>query len=496
MSAKLTIRLLGGFTLELDGKPVSGLPSRKAEALIAYLVMHKRPFPRELLADLLWDDRPQDQTLANLRSLLSGVRRKLGPFLTVTRQSIGFNHDADYWLDVAAFTAQLPARDPTSVSLPNDLSQIETAVAIYQGHFLDGFYVRESRRFEEWASIERERLQRLAVSGLQQLVHDTLNRGQYAAGIEYAVRLLEFDPLSEAAHRHLMLLLARSGQRNSALKQYDICCQILENELGVPPANETTALYQRIRSSQTAPLHNLPPQTTPFVGRETEMVELSRLLADENGRFITLLGPGGIGKTRLALQAAMHIVQNQPGMFLHGIRFVPLHTIDSGEFLHASIAAALDFSFSRPQPPDEQLINYLRGKEVLLILDNFEQLLHAPNSGLTLLTNILQQAPFVKLLVTSRIRLHVPGEQLFDMRGLSFPTKNTAVLAENYSAVRLFIESARRVHQDFAPDQAEMAAIVRICRLLDGIPLGIELAAAWVRLLSCAEVEAGIAQDL
>ncbi len=497
MSSELRIRLLGGFSLELNGKPVSGLPSRKAEALLAYLVCHKRPFPREVLADFLWDDRPQDQTLANLRSLLSGMRRKLGDFLIVTRQNISFNHQANYWLDVAAFTAQLPPLTETNdVISPDERSRRETAVSIYQGNFLDGFYVRESRRFEEWVLLERERLQRLAVYNLQQLVKTMQQQGQYAAGIEASVRLLEFDPLSEMAHRSLMLLLARSGQRNAALQQYDTCCRILDDELGVPPTSETTALYERIRSSQTSPLHNLPPQTTAFVGRESELAELDRLLGQPNGRFITLLGPGGIGKTRLALQTAHHIVNGRSGMFLHGIRFVPLNSIDSAQFLPTKIAESLSFSFSGSASPQEQLINYLRSKELLLILDNFEQLIGKNNRSVSLLTQILQEAPLVKLLVTSRTRLNAPGEHVFDMRGLPVPTGNSPVPAETYSAVRLFMENARRVRQDFAPSPDEMQAIVRICRLLDGMPLGIELAAAWARMLSCREIEAGIAEDL
>ena len=497
MSSELKIRLLGGFSLELDGKPVSGLPSRKAEALVAYLVCHQRPFPREVLADFLWDDRPQEQTLANLRSLLSGLRRKLGDFLIITRQSISFNHEASYWFDVAEFTKHLPPlSEKTDTMSRDERSQRETAVSLYQGNFLDGFYVRESRRFEEWVSLERERLQRLAVHNLQQLVKAMRQQGQYAAGIEAAVKLLEFDPLSEVAHRSLMMLLARNGQRNAALQQYDTCCRILDEELGVPPTSETTALYERIRTSQTTPRHNLPPQTTTFVGRESELTELDRLLGQPNGRFITLLGPGGIGKTRLALQAAQNLVNGRPGRFLHGIRFVPLNSIDNAQFLPTKIAESLSFSFSGSASPQDQLINYLRSKEMLLILDNIEQLISHSSSAISLLTQILQEAPLVKLLVTSRTRLNARGEHVFDMRGLPVPTGKSPVPAETYSAVRLFIDNAQRVQQDFVPSADDMQAIVRICQLLDGVPLGIELAATWVRMLSCREIEAGIAEDL
>ncbi|MCP5098081.1 MAG: tetratricopeptide repeat protein [Chloroflexi bacterium] len=496
MTDTLRVRLLGGFSIEENGQPVSGLPSRKAEALLAYLVCHQRPFPREQLADLLWDDRSQDQSLANLRSLLSGLRRKLKPYLVVTRQSIGFNHDASYWLDVTGFAETLQAIPFGTQLTESDVTGIETAVSLYQGNFLDGFYVRESHRFEEWVSLTRERYQRLAVKALQQLVDALLTQGQYETGIEYAVRLLEFDPLSEMAHRQLMLLLARSGQRHAALRQYDVCMQLLDSELGVPPATATSVLYERIRASQTMPLHNLPSQTTAFVGRQTEMGELRRVLSAENGRFLTLLGPGGIGKTRLALQTAHQIIDSNPGMFLHGVRFVSLHTVADEQILVTKMAEMLGVSFRGAQSPQMQLINYLHQKEMLIILDDFEQIMGKPQTAVQFLNRLLQQAPLIKLLVTSRIRLHARGERVFDMRGLPFPVKASPVLAESYAAVRLFIQGARRVQQSFEPDHADMRAIVQVCQLLDGIPLGIEMAAAWVRFLSCSEIVAGIEQDL
>lgn len=498
--AQLNIQLLGGFAAELNGRPFTKIPSRKAEALLAYLVCHQRPFPRETLADLLWDDRPQDQALANLRSLLSGLRRVLKPYLTITRQEIGFNHDSSTWLDVTAFSGGMAIlkREQPSQLLQNEaeLAELEAAVALYRGDFLAGFHVRESRRFEEWASLERERWQRLAAQAWQVLARSMMQRGQYPSGLQYAVRLLEVDPLSEAAHRQMMLLLARSGQRSAALQQYQMCTRILDEELGVPPASETTTLYERIRSSQSAPLHNLPALDTPFVGRETELAELRRALAQPTSRLLTILGPGGIGKTRLALQAAHRIVVDQPGMFLHGIRFVPLHTLESMDGLLMRIAEALAFSFRGVEPPLAQLADFLREKEMLLILDTVEHLLAAAPTAVSRLTTLLQQAPSLTLLVTSRTRLNAAGERVFDMRGLPAPPPSSPVPVENYSAVQLFIQSAQRTLPDFQPTADDLTAVARICRLLDGMPLGIELAAAWVRLLSCAEIADGIAQDI
>lgn len=495
---KLDIRLLGGFFLELNQESVTGLPSRKAEALLAYLVSHKRPFPRETLADFLWDDRPQDQALANLRSVLSGLRRHLKPYFTITRQTVAFNHNSAYTLDVQNFLTRLDAgnnAEGTDALTPSQVRLLETAVSLYKGPFLAGFHLRESRRFDEWASLERERIQRLVITALSKLVTHTLHSGEYAKGIEHAVRLLEFDPLNESIHRQLMLLLARHGQRAAALRQYEACSRILEDELGVPPASETTLLYDQIRAAQTIMHHNLPPQSTPFVGRETELADLHRLILQPDQRCITLQGPGGIGKTRLALRVAELIANQQPGHFLHGIRFVPLHSHDSPQFLLTSIAETVGFQPTGTSPVLDQLATFLKQREMLLILDNLEQMI-GERETVRILHTLLRQAPYLSLLITSRVRLNLPGEQVIDMRGLATPSGQVPVPLDQYSAVKLFLQTARQYRHGFLPSEADLQAIVRTCQLLDGIPLGIELAAAWVRLLSCADIAEGIEQDI
>ncbi|MCB0114321.1 MAG: hypothetical protein KDD84_09535, partial [Caldilineaceae bacterium] len=158
---RLEIRLFGGLDLRLGGDVVGSLPTRKAEALLTYLACQKRPIGREVLADLLWDDRSQDQALANLRSILSSLRKVLKDHLLVTRQTVAFDRSSDHWLDVDAFTQQIDAL----ARLPGDqrTAALQAAVDLYRGDFLEGFYLRESIGFEEWAILERERLQRLAV---------------------------------------------------------------------------------------------------------------------------------------------------------------------------------------------------------------------------------------------------------------------------------------------------------------------------------------------
>ncbi len=236
-----------------------------------------------------------------------------------------------------------------------------------------------------------------------------------------------------------------------------------------------------------ARLAPLPIALTPFVGREAELAELARLLTDPASRLITLIGPGGIGKTRLALQAA-----ERQASFAHGVAFVALAPVGSIELIAPAIAQALGLAFSGAADPKAQLLRYLRDKELLLLLDNFEHLL----DGVDLLTDILSQAPGVKLLVTSRERLLMQREWIVELQGLTVPDSDQSAGTDGASAVALFVDRARRVKSGFTLSAAESASVVRICRLVEGLPLGIELAAAWARTLSCAEIAQEIARNL
>ncbi len=494
MAEKLTIKLLGSVSIELGGKPVIGLPSRKVEALLVYLVCHERPFPREFLADLLWDDRPQTQALANLRSILSSLRRVLGPYLAVTRQTVAFNHESDYWLDMQAFASALDASQTHShlnlEECAECVRELETAVTLYNGRFLQGLIIGDSPAFEEWSLIVHEQTQRRVLTALHQLGNHYARQGKYAQAQRYALRQVELEPYREEAHRQLMFTLVRSGQRSAALAQYEICRRILNKELGVEPAAETRSLYQRIRSAGKASPHNLPPSLTPLIGREKELQQIAAHLADPACRLLTLTGSGGIGKTLLALQAA----REHTGIYLHGIYFIPLAPIADPDLLGTTIADAIHCPLDGTNDLQTQLLDFLREKELLLILDNFEHLL----TGSSWISQIIQAAPHVNYLVTSRERLNIRGECLLKIRGLAYPTKTgeTPAQAEAYSAIQLFMRAARRVKPDYAPFLDEMRHVIRICQHLEGMPLGIELAAAWIRLVSSADIWREIERDL
>lgn len=232
---------------------------------------------------------------------------------------------------------------------------------------------------------------------------------------------------------------------------------------------------------------NLPIQTTPFIGRNDELAEISALLADPDCRLLTLIGPGGIGKTRLAIQAAAQI----SGEFADGVFFVALNPLSSPDYLVPTLADTVGFSFSGQQDPLDQLLNYLSSKHMLLVLDNFEHLIEAAS----LIPAILQAAPRIKILVTSRAVLDLQEEWIRPVEGLAYPEGGSSQPIEAYSAVQLFVERARRVQPHFSPSR-EKECIARICQLVQGMPLALELAATWLKTLTCAEIAAQIQRSM
>lgn len=479
MSSKLAIRLLGGLEITLAGQVLDTFMSNKAPALLIYLALTPRSQPRDLLATLLWGEMGDADAKNNLRQVLTNLRKVLDPYLLVTRESIGFNHTAAYFLDVLAFEQYLHAgRSPAGSPLEEEQAeQLQQAVALYQGDFLAGFTVRDAPAFEEWLLAQRARLRELALHALHQLTEWRLARGHYSQVIDSASQSLRIEPWREEAHRHLMIALARSGQRSAALAQYRHCAQLLQHELGVEPAAATRQLYQRIRAAGEALPHNLPPQPTSFVGRWVELQRLETKLRQADCRLLTLVGVGGTGKTRLALAAADRLLQS--GAFLNGVFFVPLVALDSPELLATAIAEACGLTFAGNKSPQQQVLDFLRNQEILLLLDNFEQILAAA----AWLGELLSQAPGVKFLVTSRTRLHLRWEQLEPVEGL-----------ELLAAVQLFAERARLVEPTFVA--TGVAAVQQICQLVQGLPLAIELAAASVLHYSCPQIAASLAQTL
>src|SRR5260221_4741301 len=268
MSDTLTLRLLGTPQVSRDGAAVTGFISAKAQGLLYYLAVTGRSHTREALAGLFWSDMPEVQAAKNLRNVLSNLRSLAGQHLLITRQEVAFDRASAYWLDVELFLSTL------GDAATRDLGALHRAVELYQGDFLDGFYVGGALAFEEWVLGRRSLLKGHVLQALHTLVTRHLEREEYAAGIDYANSLLAIEPWREETHRHLMLLLARSRQRTAALAQYETCRRGLARELQGEAMPQATALQRPHRAAGAPAPPHPPPPPTAFVGRQAELAEL------------------------------------------------------------------------------------------------------------------------------------------------------------------------------------------------------------------------------
>ncbi len=518
----LSLALLGPIQVTLDGQPITPFKYDKVAALLVYLAVEaSRAHEREALIGLLWPDLPEEAARNNLRQALVKLRDAIGdrtadpPFLLTSRATLQFDRASACHLDIVAFTTLLYACDHHVHRHPESCKtcaqHLQQAVDLYQGSFLVEFFLPDSAAFEEWALVKREDLHRRMVDALGRLVRYYERRNDYAPALVYAQRQLTLEPWAEEIHRQIMRLQLFNGDRNAALSQYENCRRVLAAELDVAPEAATVALYEQIykgdvrfliddlrshgmtnllvNRAQSAPakiVNRLPLQLTSFIGRERELVEISRLLGRPECRLLTITGPGGIGKTRLALQtAAAHAAD-----FADGVFFVPLVGVTTTHFLPHAILAALGVPLQPQQAADEQLHSFLQKQEVLLVLDNYEQLL----PDVKLLLDLLHAAPGVVLLVTSRQRLALQAEWLFALEGLSYPHAGKEENTDEHAAVELFIQRIRQMQRGFIPTADERQAMRRICQLVEGMPLALELAAALVREQSCATIVATLEQ--
>ena len=518
----LEIQLLGAFRLTHANEPVTTLSAERVQMLLAYLLLHRQaPQPRHHLAFLLWPDASEGQARTNLRNLLHSLRNALPAaetFLETTNLTVQWRLDAPYRLDVADFETAFCAAMSGGDEATTQRYLIE-AIDLYTGDLLPSNY-------DDWLMPLREELRGRFGQALQRLIDLLENRGDYPSAIRYTMRLLHQDLLNEATYVQLMRLHARSGDRAGVRRVYDQCVAALERELEVEPSPTTTAAYQQLLRLEApvkpltpvaqippppqplptvpaappaanlplsvAPVTTprprpLPPQPTPLVGRAREVAEITELLAEPQLRLVTLVGPGGVGKTRLSLACAAQVAEQ----FADGVAFAPLAPVHDVATVYPALATALALTFAGTSELAAQVHHFLHNKTLLLVLDNLEHLLDEVDFVVTLLA----EAPQVKLLVTSRERLNLQEEAVYTVGGLPLLTEASDASADS-AALQLFLQAARRTRSKFQPSADDLPAIAQICRLVDGIPLGIELAAAWVHLLSCQEIVAEIGRNL
>jgi len=500
---QLAIYLFGPPEVWLGDQPVS-FPSRKALALTAYLSVTSDPHTRDFLAALLWPESSPSRAKASLRQVIWTLTSiGLTDWLEIDRESVaivpGYYMDTEIFRDLvnSGQSHEHPPNQVCSECLP----RLQEAVKLYRDDFLQGFSLRDSPQFDDWQYFQSERLRQMLNNVLEQLVMYFIAQMEWNNAILYGQRFVANNPLNESAQRMLIEAYSLSGKRSLALRQYHDLKDTLNSELGIEPDRNSKSLYEKILngysstiaipttysmnlySETKAPQNNLSFPLTNFVGREHETAEITELI--QHRRLLTLMGPGGIGKTRLALEIGHRL----PGKFTGGIWLVEFSNISDLDYVPQAIASTLGMQEQAGSTVTEMLIQSLKLRPpVLLIFDCCE---HVISAVAELATSILSSCPQLKIIVTSREALNVTGETVYHIQGLIVPngpgTTTSNHLLETES-IQLFIDRASLVQPGFQPDEGDIQAIVEICQRLEGMPLAIELAAARFRELDTKHI--------
>jgi predicted ATPase/DNA-binding SARP family transcriptional activator/DNA-binding CsgD family transcriptional regulator len=497
--------MLGGFLVSVGSRTIEEREwrLRKAASLVKLLALEPgRQMHRERLMGLLWPDLDEKAAANNLRHALHVARKTLSPdpsniarYLPLQGEQVALCPEGPLWVDVGTFEEAVAtarrAQDPVAY---------RAAVDLYAEDLLPGDL------YEGWAEERRLELRGTYLALLLELARLYEERGELEAAIEALDEAVAAEPTREDAHASLMQLHALSGRRRQALRQYERLSEALSGELALEPGAEVRRLREDISAGAFPPRcpagppepapaadtdrHNLPVYPSSFVGREREMVEIKRALVMT--RLLTLTGAGGSGKTRLALA----VVAELAGAYPDGVWLVELAPLSEGTLVPKAVAEVLRVSEQAERPVTETLVDAMRNKEALILLDNCE---HVVDACASLVETLLDSCPRLRILATSREPLSIGGEANRLVPSLSLPDPERSPTVEDlagYESARLFVERAVYKSSDFVLTPENAGAVAGICRQLDGIPLAIELAAARVGSLSVEQISERLKNSL
>lgn len=468
--------LLGGARASIGSSRVNFAPEKRYQLLV-YLAYSQDWVSRERLAYLFWPDTETHKAQQNLRQLLKRVR------LLSWLNNLETNEHKVRWLidtDVSSFRQAI------------EENRLDEALLRYEGPLLWGMENDDALEFSGWLELERIHLHNLWRETLFKRVQTLQETGNDSQAAGLLNTLLVHDALDEEALVAYLHATSRAGQGLQGLRAYREFKQKLHHELGLEPTSATQRLAEVLEKSDSeiltlpqptptvskpVPLSS-PVHTTSFIGRELELAEVAHLLSKPECRLLTLTGPGGIGKTRLALRAAEELAAR----YEDGVHLAFLDALTSPDSIASRLAQALNLSLTGSDDTLTQVIRFIGEKHLLLVLDNFEHLL----GGVSLVSQMLQRCPRLELLITSRERLNLAEEWLLSVAGLPYPTNSKETLTSD--AVTLFLQRAQQVQPTFMVSEEDLLHLLEICRLVGGSPLGIELSAVWVRMMSVADI--------
>ena len=506
-SSVIKMWCLGGFRCETEGAIPFNFSTNKARALLVYLAVEApRSFRRSHLAGLLWGEFSEEKALHNLRQTMVRLGKGWGqagaqvPLLVKVKDTVSINPEVDFWVDVLAFEAAFEqamafCHDRKRLERIDILSLIR-AVDLFKGPFMDRFWLFDTLLFDEWVSLVRERTTKKALEAQTLLCEYYERRGDYVQASRLADQIAALVPWDNQACAHSMRLFALQKQWAAAKTHYEQLEKYLEDNLDVEPNSAVTALYEEIESRSDRD-EALPPDvpviddqvpvlSSSFVGRSHEISDLSLMLANPQNRLISLVGRGGTGKTRLAVAMA----RLMRGLYADGVFFIPLRDVSSAEGMDRLLEENLKCTFSGTSRHRRQLLDFLRKRRCLLILDGCEYHLVHNQIG-ELIQNILSIAPDVKILTTSRVRLNLSDEHVVPLVGLDFKTDagdqddGSIIICD---AVALFVERARQLNQHFSVSKQTLPLIQELCRRVEGHPLSIELMASSTATLAIPDL--------
>jgi predicted ATPase/DNA-binding SARP family transcriptional activator len=475
----LEIKLFGTPTF-VFGSPLEDALPKRSLSVLAFLLLHRESeLSRDRIAFELWPDVPEEDARAHLRRAFYTLQLWLPdseiPWFVADRRHAHWKKNAPYRLDVEEFEKSLQA------------GRLAEAADLYTGDLLDTIE-------DEWIVRERDRYRDMELDALRRLVTQLRNAGDTTAAIAYAEKALRIDSWLESFVRDVMELRSLTGDRSSALREYRLFEEALKREMNASPEAETIQLFERIRAGEgyerpsqaRAISNNLPAELSPLVGRQRDVELLETAL--RNYRLVSVVGAGGIGKSRLALRIGKEVTDR----YADGVWFVEFAPISADAFIPNAIAAALSIHESPERSLRESILRTLASRRALLILDNCEHLIGA---AAQCTEELLRHCPNLQIMITSSQPLNVQGEYVYRLGTLSFPQDCTGLTVEHaksYSAIELFVQRARAAYHTFELTDVNAPAIGEICRRLDGIALAIELAAARVRVLSPSRLNEGL----